>query len=132
MKELTIEHFTVWLESYGKASAENDARTSAELFALDARYYETPFDDPLIGREAIFQYWLNGAHSLKDKESSFEIFSMKDNLGIARWQSRFTVIKTGVRHALDCLFLVEFDQDGLCSVFREWWHIWKLDDSQGK
>ncbi len=123
MKPLTLDLFNSWLETYGKASRENDLQASADLFSLDAKYYETPFDEPMIGRDAIYQYWSQGAQRFKDKESSYEIISMEDNLGIARWQSQFTAINSGKRLRLDCLFLVEFDENGLCSVFREWWHI---------
>lgn len=127
MKPLTLVTFTKWLEMYGKASQENDAQASAELFSLNARYYETPFDEPMIGREAMYQYWSKGAQTLKDKEANFEILSLKDNLGIAHWQSKFTVIESGKCLALDCLFLVEFDDNDKCSVFREWWHLKNLD-----
>lgn len=127
MKPLTPEAFGNWLYRYGKASQENDAKASSELFAQDAKYYETPFDKPMIGRQAIYEYWYKGAQALKDKESTYEIFSVKDNLGIARWQSQFTVINSGKRLALDCLFLVEFDEDDKCSVFREWWPLKTLN-----
>ena len=127
MKTLTLDIFTTWLESYGRASQENDAKASSELFASDARYYETPFAEPIVGRQAIYHYWLKGARTLKDKESTFEVLSVKDRLGIARWRSQFTAIQSGKRLALDCLFLVAFDEDGLCSEFREWWHIQTLD-----
>ena len=122
MNALTHEHFQHWLESYGRASAENDPHASANLFTKNAAYYETPFAEPMVGRDAILQYWDKGAQSLKNKESTFEILSVQDQCGIARWQSRFTVIESGKRLALDCVFLVEFD-DGKCSEFREWWHI---------
>lgn len=111
------------METYGRASAENDPRASANLFAEHAAYYETPFAEPMIGREVIFDYWNKGAQNLKDKKSTFEILSVKDHLGIARWQSKFTVIESGKRLALDCLFVVEFNDEGLCQTFREWWHI---------
>jgi uncharacterized protein (TIGR02246 family) len=123
MKPLTFEAFDHWMHTYGRASKDNDAKASADLFAPDARYYESPFDEPMIGRQAIREYWEKGAQSLKDKESTYEIIAVKDNLGIARWQSQFTVIKTGKRLGLDCLFLVEFDEDVKCSLFREWWHL---------
>jgi hypothetical protein len=126
MQTLTYEHFRRWLTIYGKASAENDPRASANLFAENAAYYETPFAEPMIGRDAIFEYWNKGAQELKDKESTFEILSVQDNLGIARWQSKFTVIESGKRFALDCLFVIEFDDDGLCHTFREWWHIQEI------
>lgn len=120
---LTPDEFDRWLATYGKASKENDPRTSASLFSEDARYFETPFSDPITGREAIYQYWKRGAETLTDKSSRYEILAVRGNLGIARWQSRFTSRKSGKRHDLDCLFLVEFDEDGNCSLFREWWHI---------
>jgi hypothetical protein len=64
MNALTHEHFSQWLESYGKANRENDPTASADLFTDDAHYYETPFAQPLIGREAIYWYWDNGAQTL--------------------------------------------------------------------
>ena len=127
MKPLTQEVFQAWMESYGKASRENDPQASADLFARNAKYYETPFAEPMIGRDAIRKYWEIGAQTLMDKESTYEVLSVKDNLGIARWQSKFTDIKSGRRLALDCLFLVEFDNNNKCSVFREWWHLKTLD-----
>ena len=62
MKALTVDAFDQWLTQYGQASQQNDAQASAELFAQDARYYESPFEEPLIGREAIYHYWRQGAH----------------------------------------------------------------------
>ncbi len=123
MNELTLERFTAWMTEYGRASAENDPQASANLFAPDARYYENPFDEPIAGRAAIYEYWNNGAQKLTDKESSFEILSVENDRGIARWGSKFTVIESGKRLALDCLFVVEFNDEGLCQTFREWWHI---------
>ena len=123
MPLLTLEHFTAWMTAYGRASTENDPQASANLFAENARYHENPFDEPITGRTAIYEYWDKGARNLKDKESTFEILSVQENRGIAHWQSKFTVTESGKRLALDCLFVVEFDDEGLCQSFREWWHI---------
>lgn len=123
MKPLELEIFNKWMETYGKASRENDPQASANLFTQDAQYYESPFNEPLIGREYIYQYWSKGARKLKEKEAAYEILAIRDNLGIARWRSEFTVTESGKRFALDCVFVVEFNEDGLCQTFREWWHI---------
>lgn len=101
MKALNLEVFDAWLQEYGRASRDNDAQASAELFAQNAEYHETPFDEPMIGRNAIRKYWEVGAQTLKDKESTYEILAVKDNVGIARWQSNFTDITSGKRLALD-------------------------------
>ena len=129
MNILTADHFQEWLEAYGRASRDNDPAASADLFTQDAEYYETPFDKPMIGRQAIYEYWERGAQRLKDKESAYQVLAVSDNLGIARWQARFTVIETGKRLALDCIFLVEFDEGGRCRRFREWWHLQDIEAS---
>lgn len=127
METITIEEFQAWLERYGKASAENDPRASADLFTCNAAYYESPFSEPMIGTEAIYQYWDHGARTLKDKESSHEIVAIHGNLGVARWQARFSQINSGQRIALDCIFLVEFDENRKCQLFQEWWHSQVLE-----
>jgi hypothetical protein len=127
MNSLSLKAFSNWLDIYGRAGEENDARTSSELFALDAKYYGMPFDKPIAGRDAIYQYWSQGAQNYMDKESQYEVLSLKGNLGIARWQSQFTSIDTSKQLALDCILLVDFDEDGKCCEFSEWWHLLTLD-----
>jgi hypothetical protein len=73
------------MQTYSKASEENDPQASTNLFAQDAQYYESPFDEPMIGRDAIYTYWVKGAQTLKDKQATFQILSVKDSIGIARW-----------------------------------------------
>lgn len=114
--------FDEWLAAYSRAAAEDDPDASAALFADDARYFESPFDEPLIGHEAIYRYWAAGARDLTDRQATHEILAVRDNVGIARWRSRFVVRATGEAVTLDCVFLVEFDEAGRCRLFREWWH----------
>lgn len=127
MTTLTAAAFERWMAAYGQASAADDPLASAQLFSEDARYFESPFDAPLIGRQAIHDYWAAGAQSLTDKSSTCEILAVRGDLGIARWRSRFVVKTTGATVALDCIFLAEFDNAGLCCCFREWWHS-RADD----
>jgi hypothetical protein len=56
MKTLKVETFTAWLETYGRAYRDNDPQASAGLFAPNAEYYETLFDEPMMGRDAIRKY----------------------------------------------------------------------------
>lgn len=127
MNLMTIEMFSTWLDKYGNASKENNPKASSELFSLEAKYYETPFAVPLIGRAAIYDYWETGAKTFIDKQSTHKILSVRDNIGIARWISQFTEIATGERLELDCIFLVEINGHGKCDVFREWWHLQGVD-----
>lgn len=115
--------FEKWLDAYGAAWQAGDAQAAIELFADDAEYYETPFDDPMIGKDAISQYWTEGAgKSQKDVHFSYEPLAVVENVGLARWRASFVRIPSGNQVELDGFLLAEFDGGGKCSVFREWWH----------
>lgn len=129
MTQLTIERFRTWMDAYGRASAEDDPAASVALFAVDAAYHESPFAEPIVGRDAIRRYWEDGARRLRDKRSTFEVLAVREDLGIARWRSTFTVVESGERFALECVFVAEFGPESTCTVFREWWHSKRLDDA---
>lgn len=127
MNQLTFDAFDVWLTQYSKASQENDVQASSDLFSDDAQYYESPFGKPIVGRKAIQKYWKLGAAAYIDKVSSHEILAVKANVGIAHWVSNFTRAESKKRLVLDCIFIVEFDRDGKCTIFCEWWHLQEVD-----
>lgn len=129
MTALTHEGFATWRRAT-VAPARRMTRKPQPPSSL-----RTPFGtkthsmNPLQDATRSIRIEKKGAQTLKDKESSFEILSVQGNRGIARWQSSFTVIESGKRIAPDCLFVVEFNDEGLCQTFREWWHIRFLRDS---
>jgi hypothetical protein len=126
MKILTFDDFRIWMDRYKLASETGDAAVVAELFAEDAIYQETPFAEPMRGREAIFQYWAGASGWIQESRFSYEILDVKANRGIALWQSRIIRRETGNQVLLDGVFLVELDDTGLCTRFREWWHRHEL------
>jgi ketosteroid isomerase-like protein len=119
---LTIDEFKKWMGQYQVASETSDPAAVAALFADDAVYQESPFDEPMRGREAIYRYWSEASQWIQESRFSYEILAVRDNWGIALWQGQLTLRETGKQILLDGVFLVEFDEAGLCSRFREWWH----------
>jgi hypothetical protein len=120
-----IDHtaFEEWLLAYGRAWETGNPDAVAALFTPDAAYYETPFDEPMVGAEAIRRYWSQGAEQAqKDVRFGFLILSIAGRMGIAKWQASFERIPSGVGVELDGILTAEFDQSGRCRVFREWWH----------
>jgi hypothetical protein len=130
MATLTRSGFKEWMDMYGKACEDSDPKVAAELFTQQAEYHETPFDKPMIGRDAICRYWSRASQTLKDVQFADEILAVKGNLGIALWQGKFVSIRSGNHVALDGVFLVEFGEQEKCSVFREWWHRQETDASR--
>jgi hypothetical protein len=75
----------------------------------------------------IFKRWLESVGKANQENDFHTVLAVKDNLGIARWQSKFTEIESGKRLELDHLFTVEFDQDGKYSLLRQWWHLHTIE-----
>lgn len=121
--EMTTAVFRQWLDAYGEAWVDGDPDRIVALFAATAAYYETPFDPPMVGHDAIAQYWREGAKD-GQKEVSFEadILAVLDDSGIAHWTATFVRVPGGEQVALDGVLQVSFDTAGAATVFREWWH----------
>lgn len=120
---MSEDDFNRWLAAYGRAWETGDAAAVISLFAPNAAYFETPFDPPMIGHEAIQAYWREGA-GLAQRDVAFEFdgVALSENLGLSHWTASFVRVPSGVRVRLDGVLSARFDTDGRCVEFREWWH----------
>ena len=50
-----------WLRAYGRAWETLDPDAAASLFTEDARYYETPWGAPALGRTGVRAYWADAS-----------------------------------------------------------------------
>ena len=119
MNESELE---VWLERYRRAWENRDPEAAAALFSENARYYETPFWAPAQGRDGVREYWAHATRNQSDVTFSHDIVSVSGGRGIARWWATFRRVPSDVMVRLDGVFLLEFDDEGLCHELREWWH----------
>ena len=117
------EQFTPWLQAYGEAWEQGDPDAIIKLFSPDAMYFETPFVDPLVGQTALYDYWTRGAQDSQTDItfSAIPLFVSKHQ-GFAHWQASFTRKSTGRHVHLDGILLAQFDENLLCTEFKEWWH----------
>lgn len=119
MNESELE---VWLERYRRAWENRDPEAAAALFSEDVKYYETPFIAPAQGRGGVREYWAHATRNQSDVTFSHDIVSVSGGRGIARWWATFRRVPSDVMVRLDGVFLLEFDDEGLCHELREWWH----------
>lgn len=123
MSKLDFAAFSHWLKQYGSAWITGDAAAVVQLFSPDARYEETPFDTAMIGREAIFKYWKEGAGlAQKDIRFAYRVVTVQEDTGIAHWTASFLRVPGGTFVELDGILMAKFTQSDLCVHFREWWH----------
>ncbi len=116
------ETFKTWLDAYGRAWETRDAEAAADLFAEDATYRVSPFEEPMRARSAILEYWSNVARSQEQIRFGSEILAVNEGIGVARWWASFVRIPSKARVELDGIFVVALDEDGRAKAFREWWH----------
>ena len=115
--------FADWLDRYGRAWEARDPEQAAALFTEQASYRETPFDEAMIGRRAIAEYWAGAVAGQKDVKFTHEVLACRGDEGFARWHAAFTGVPGGEAIDLDGVFRCRFGEGGLVSALEEWWHI---------
>jgi len=119
---MTSDAFKAWLDAYKRAWETRDPGAAEVLFSEQAVYLETPFGDPMRGRETIRAYWEHVPRTQDDVHFHYEVLAVAGEAGIAHWWASFVRVPSGKRVHLDGIAAVTFDGDGKCQRFREWWH----------
>jgi hypothetical protein len=131
MRELTHEHVQAWLDGYARAWETYDAKDIAPLFSENAEYRWHPADDPEVGRDTIVHAWQNpgGKASSRDERGTYRAdirpFAVDGNKAVAI--GTCTYWKDASHHEIDRVYynnwLLEFDDEGKCSSFTEYWMV---------
>ncbi|MGH8194570.1 MAG: nuclear transport factor 2 family protein [Woeseiaceae bacterium] len=115
-----------WLAAYGKAWETRDADAAAALFAENATYQENPYEEPFNGRTGVHDYWSRVTADQRDVSFTSDVITTFGRSAVAHWSAQFASASSGATVNLDGVFLLEFDESGLCSTLREWWIV-KVD-----
>jgi hypothetical protein len=107
-----------WIEGYERAWRTPGTETLAELFTEDASYSTAPYESPHRGLTAIGEMW--DAERLgpdEEFEMSSEVIAVEGDTGVVRVEVQY-----GAPRDLEYrdLWIVRFDEAGLCSHFEEW------------
>ncbi|BBL78483.1 hypothetical protein RxyAA322_03370 [Rubrobacter xylanophilus] len=119
---MKVDRFSSWLQRYKRAWENRDPHAAQELFTENATYQETPFTEPLRGREAIYAYWSDVPNSQDQVRFESNIIAVTEQLCVAWWHASFIRIPNKARVTLDGIFVFSLNEAGLCTEFREWWH----------
>ena len=120
---LTPAALAAWLARYAEAWEQRDPARAAALFTENAPYHEMPFDAPKAGRNGIRDYWATVTADQRDVDFTSSVVAVSGRTGIARWNAKLKSASSGVNVELDGIFVLTFDDGGLCSELREWWHV---------
>jgi ketosteroid isomerase-like protein len=118
-----------WLAAYVEAWKSYDREQIAALFSDDIKYRFHPYDEPVVGRQAVVESWLGeGGHEgapERDEagtyDASYRPVAVDGNVAVAIGSSTYTRGPGGpVEEIYDNCFMMRFDDDGRCREFTEW------------
>jgi hypothetical protein len=117
-----------WLDDYVSAWKSYDRDDIGTLFADDVAYRFHPYDEPLVGREAVVDAWLGestaAGSSTRDAPGTYDAhytpYAVDGDVVVARGTSVYQNHPDGpVTRTYDNCFLIRFDADGRCAEFTE-------------
>jgi hypothetical protein len=118
-----------WLRDYTEAWKSYERGAIVALFADDARYRYHPYDEPIVGSQAIADSWLGeGAYTepawAKDEpgtyDAAYEPVAVDGEVAVATGSSTYTNPDGSIRTIYDNCFVIRFDDDGRCRDFVEY------------
>jgi hypothetical protein len=109
-----------FLAIYKEAWETRNPEQAANLFTRDAHYWETPFSEPAVGREAICTYWKRATEVQEDIHFTVNSFFIVRYQLVAEWSCSYTHSPTGEHRELAGILLADF-YGGQVRTFREYW-----------
>ena len=110
---------TRWLEAYVAAWKSGDREEIRDLFGEDVRYRYHPWDEPLAGREAVADSWLEEPDPPGSFEARYKCFAVDGDAAVAVGESTYRDPDGTVARVYDNVFLLRFNVEGRCSEFAE-------------
>lgn len=109
-----------WVAAYGAAWEAKDADAVVRLFTPDADYREAPYDEAFHGHAGIRDYWTRVTATQEDVRFRFgKVISDGDRAAVEWWT---TMRNGGADVTLAGEFFLAFDENGLVTELREYWH----------
>jgi len=118
-----------WLDRYVDAWRSYDPADVSGLFSEDVAYRYHPYDDPIVGRDAVVASWLGEGGSddasTRDAPGTYEAkyfpVAVDGDIVVATGTSSYRELPGGpVVRSYDNCFVMRFDDEGRCRDFTEY------------
>ncbi len=126
---MTHDDVQRWLDRYVDAWEAYDPAAIGDLFGDAAEYRYHPAEAPIVGRAAIVASWIDpepgstasGRDDPGTYAAHYEPYAVDGPRAVATGWSRYWTdrTRTAVAGTYDNCFLLEFDADGRCRSFTE-------------
>jgi hypothetical protein len=112
-----------WLADYVEAWKSYDRQAIGALYAERAVQRYHPYDEPIVGREAIVESWFGEGEGAPDVDAEgtydgvYGVQALDGDLAVITGTSTYTDPAV----VYDNCWLVRFDEEGRCREFVEWY-----------
>lgn len=110
-----------WLAGYVAAWQANDADLIRPLFSDDAVYRYHPYDEPVVGVEAIVESWLEAPDDPDTWSARYEPVAVDGDVAVAVGTTRYQANGDQSERTYHNCFVLRFDAHGRCREFTEWY-----------
>ena len=118
---MTRDDVQRWLDAYVEAWNTYDPDKIGALYAENATEQYHPYDaDPVRGRTAIVENWLKYRDDPGTYSGQYEPWAVDGNRAVAVGISEYRNADGSFRTRYYNVFLLEFDGDGRCAAFTEY------------
>jgi hypothetical protein len=109
-----------WLDRYVAAWRSYDPAEIGALFAPGVRYRYYPYDEAIVGVDALVTSWLDERDAPGTYDASYTPYAVDGDLVVATGTSAYRDHPDGpVTRTFHNCFLMSFDADGRCAEFTE-------------
>src|SRR3954454_4096170 len=118
---MTHDDVSRWLDRYVDAWRSNERDPILDLFTDDAKYSYGPYSDPVRGRDAIADSWLDGPDEPGSWSADYRPIAVDGDTAVVHGRSTyFEADRSKVRTEYDNIFVIRFGADGRARQFAEW------------
>lgn len=119
---ITYDTVTRWLAAYVAAWQSYQPQAIGALFSEAATYRYNPFDEPVQGREAIVASWLAERDAPGTYTAEYKPIALEGQTAVAQGRTLYYAADgQAVERQFDNIFVLRFDDEGLCTDFCEWY-----------
>jgi hypothetical protein len=109
-----------WLADYVAAWRTWEREPIVALFADAASYRWHPYDEPVIGSQAIADAWLGDPEEPGGFDAAYQPIAVDGDTAVATGSTTYSRPDGSIRAIYDNCFVMRFDDDGRCREFVEW------------
>ncbi len=103
------------MSAYRRAWESNAPDDIAALFTEDAKYFDEPFTDPHVGRDAIVTSWLERQDAPGSTTFTWSPVVVTPDVAIVQGETVYSTV------TFSNLWVIRLAADGRATEFTEWW-----------